>query len=336
MRPETKKPQRLVHAGASEDNVKPEQEMNVMSKNSTVAPAVTQAAVDFHGHALTVITGPAGEHLVAMKPICEAVGLDWKSQYARIKRDEVLSTCMVIMTIQTLGDDQSREITCLPLDYLNGWLFGIDVARCREEIRPALIQYKRECYAALAAYWQQGEAVNPRKGRKPKALPNGLTSDQQESIKALVKARVEALPASKQGGAAIRCWSSLKSKFGCSYKEIDPAQFTEAISLLARLPLEGELLEGERPKQGTMLDDNQLYDVYFVSHHFERLYEIFKRSNLHVHLGGLGSTIGIEMIGHFLDGYTGVIKLKKLSTEFEAAQRRLGLNQYSGNRGVAA
>lgn len=212
------------------------------------------STVDFHGHALTVITGPAGEHLVAMRPICEAIGLGWQSQYNRIQRHPVLSTSVFIMNTQMPGDDQQREITCLPLDLLNGWLFGVDATRVKSEIRETLIQYQRECFAALAAYWQQGEAINPRKARKPKALPGGLTQDQQEAIKGMVKARVEALPESKQAGAAIRCWSSLKSKFGCTYKEIDSAQFTEAVSLLARLPLEGELLEAEAPAPRLEID----------------------------------------------------------------------------------
>ncbi|MBB3103747.1 hypothetical protein FHR87_002144 [Azomonas macrocytogenes] len=205
------------------------------------------ATVDFNGRALTVITSQSGERLVAMRPICEGIGLGWQSQYNRIQRDEVLSTCVVIMNMQMPGDDQRREITCLPLAYLNGWLFGIDVARCREEIRPALIQYKRECYAALAAYWHQGEAVNPRKARKPKALPDGLTLDQQTAIKQLVKARVESVPKDKQAKAAITCWSALKSKFGCTYKKIDPEQFAEAASLVARIELEGEFL-GKEPE----------------------------------------------------------------------------------------
>ncbi|MCG9026742.1 phage antirepressor N-terminal domain-containing protein [Laribacter hongkongensis] len=116
------------------------------------------ATVDFHGNPLTVITTAEGERLVAMQPICEAIGLHWGSQYNRIKRDDVLSTSIFIMKMQMPGDDQKRELTCLPLDYLNGWLFGIDTNRCREEIRPRLVEYKRECYRALAAYWQQGRA----------------------------------------------------------------------------------------------------------------------------------------------------------------------------------
>lgn len=307
--------------------------------------------VSFQGHDLTVISTPAGERLVAMKPISEAIGLDWKSQYARIQRHPVLKSTMVITT--TVAEDgKERELVCLPLDYLNGWLFGVDASRVRPEIRERLIQYQRECFAALAAYWQQGEALNPRAmatapagtsvpirltyndrafrivpegeelwfvaadvanalslrdaycvtrhlrpehrsqrqvGRQmlnvidrrgldlallharperaeplrlwldaaleqfvpnpaPRALPNGLSGEQQSTIKALVAARIEALPEARRGKAATACWSALKSKFGCGYKEIAPEQFTEAVSLVARIELEGEWLESEAPK----------------------------------------------------------------------------------------
>jgi hypothetical protein len=38
----------------------------------------------------------------------------------------------------------------LPLDYLNGWLFGINVNRVKAEIRERLIPYQKECYRVLA------------------------------------------------------------------------------------------------------------------------------------------------------------------------------------------
>ncbi|HCE9376400.1 Rha family transcriptional regulator [Pseudomonas aeruginosa] len=166
--------------------------------------------------------------------------------------------------------------------------------------------------------------------RPPKLLPNGLSADQQEAIKALVKARVDELPEGKRAKAAITCWSSLKSKFGCTYKEISPEQFTDAVSLIARVVLEGELLGKEEPKAGTVLTDLQLYDVYFVCHHFDCLYEIFKRHNLYTHLTALGSRAAVEMIDHFKDGAMGTWKLNKdLGAEFDAVQRRLKLNQYA-------
>ncbi|WP_427144074.1 phage antirepressor N-terminal domain-containing protein [Pseudomonas nitroreducens] len=112
------------------------------------------ATIDFHGHPLNLITTADDQRLVVIRPVCEGIGLSWNSQFERIKRDDVLSTCIRVIRMQVHGDIQQRELTCLPLKYLNGWLFGIDTRRCRKEIRPALIRYKRECYQVLAAHWQ--------------------------------------------------------------------------------------------------------------------------------------------------------------------------------------
>ena len=100
---------------------------------------------------------------------------------------------------------------------------------------------------------------------KQKALPHGLTPDQQDTIKSLVKARVEALPEDKRAKAAITCWSSLKSKFGCTYKEIPSEQFTDAVSLVARVPLEGEVLEkfcGTDEEVTLTLKEHDCYQIY--------------------------------------------------------------------------
>lgn len=91
-------------------------------------------------------------------------------------------------------------------------------------------------------------------GASPHALLGGLSGEQQGALKALVAARIETLPEVQRGKAATRCWSALKAKFGCGYKEIEPAQFTEAVSLVARIVLEGELLEPEVPKVVGRLD----------------------------------------------------------------------------------
>ena len=113
--------------------------------------------------------------------------------------------------------------------------------------KPSAKRFKRWVTAeVLPAIRKTGSYAAPSP-RQPKALPN-LSPDQQDAIKGLVKARVEALPQNKQAKAAVACWSALKSKFGCTYKQIEPAQFAEALSLVARLPLEGELLEAEQPK----------------------------------------------------------------------------------------
>lgn len=280
------------------------------------------ASVSFHSHALTVITHNT-QQLVAMRPIVEAIGLDWKSQYNRIQRHPVLSTSVVMMTTQLLGDSQRRELLCLPLELLNGWLFGVSTNRAAAEIRETLIMYQRECYQALADYWLKGKAVSPH---VQKALPAPLTIEQQGVIKALVKSRVTALSPSKQAKAAITCWSALKSKFGCSYKEIQSEQFSDAVSLVARITLEGEFLGKEL--SGVMTEDD-LYKVYLLSNHMTHLYDIFNKYKMYESLKALGSRAGIEMIDHIQDGSRHANQLiNNYAQALDDYQRKHGVNHY--------
>lgn len=120
----------------------------------------TLTPVHFHEHTLLTFQHNGQPHVV-MKPIVEAIGLDWASQYTRLQRDAVLSASIVVTT--TVAEDgKHREMIALPLKLLNGWLFGIDSSRVKPEIRATIDTYKRECYDALYAYWHLGEAKNPR------------------------------------------------------------------------------------------------------------------------------------------------------------------------------
>ncbi len=94
----------------------------------------------------------------------------------------------------------------------------------------------------LPAIRKTGQYTNPsfRQERTRKALPGGLTIEQQDAVKALVKSRVEALPKDGQAKAAIMCWSAIKSKFGVSYKEVPSSEFAAVLSLVARLDLADE------------------------------------------------------------------------------------------------
>lgn len=115
--------------------------------------------VNFHNQSLITLQKD-GIAYVAMKPICENIGLNWDAQRQRINRDEVLAQGTVIITAPTKGGLQ--EMLCLPIHYLNGWLFGVDANRVKAEIKDKLITYKKECYQALFDYWNNGVAVNHR------------------------------------------------------------------------------------------------------------------------------------------------------------------------------
>ena len=64
-----------------------------------------------------------GIKYVAVKPICENLGLDWSSQFTKIKNNLVLNEGIVIITTPSEGGPQ--QTTCLPIDMINGWLFTI-------------------------------------------------------------------------------------------------------------------------------------------------------------------------------------------------------------------
>jgi hypothetical protein len=119
---------------------------------------IQTSLVAFHGHEILTIND--GETIrVAMKPICEAIGIDWTAQFRRIQRHPVMATCIAMTAIQMPGDDQHREVATLPLDMLNGWLFGVEASRVKPEIRERLIEYQRECFKVLHDYWTNGQAT---------------------------------------------------------------------------------------------------------------------------------------------------------------------------------
>jgi hypothetical protein len=117
--------------------------------DETILIPVDQKSVEFHGDSLTAVLSEDGIIYVPVKPLCESLDIQWSAQSKRIARDPVLSeiaTSVSIMDIQ--GDQpQRRTMTCLPLDYLNGWLFGVNASRLKDrETRKRLIEYQKECY----------------------------------------------------------------------------------------------------------------------------------------------------------------------------------------------
>lgn len=177
---------------------------------------ISTQTISFNNQSLITVE-QNGNHYVAMKPICENIGLTWEPQVLRIKRDEVLSQGMIVMIIPTNGGNQN--MICLPIEYLNGWLFGIDINRCKPEIRDTLIKYKKECYQALHDYWFKGKAertINP---------------EQQQAIQeAVVKAH------HRTGMSYAEIYRQLKSLFKVGkYDQLKPSQFEGAINFLTTL-----------------------------------------------------------------------------------------------------
>lgn len=190
----------------------------------------TLVTVEFHGQPLVAVLIDGHPH-VAMKPICENIGLQWEAQLKRIKRTPVLASCMSIMDIQMPSDDQRRELAFLPLSKLNGWLFGVDVNRVREDIRPRLMQYQEECFDVLFKHFMPAPAE--QRPHNPAIDYDRISPAQAQELKELVQAVVDT---GKQTHAET--WARLHRKFKVnSYLELPSDKFAEARDyLLGKLP----------------------------------------------------------------------------------------------------
>lgn len=122
--------------------------------------SLTQIAVPFHNTELFLIEHN-GQPYTPLRQIVQGMGLDWASQFTKIKQK--FATCVVEITMQILGDDQSRSHTCIPVRKLPAWLYSVNPNKVKPELRDTVIKYQEECDDVLWDYWTKGKAVNPRK-----------------------------------------------------------------------------------------------------------------------------------------------------------------------------
>ena len=196
---------------------------------------ISTQTISFNNQSLITVE-QNGNHYVAMKPICENIGLTWEPQVLRIKRDEVLSQGMIVMIIPTNGGNQN--MICLPIEYLNGWLFGIDINRCNPEIRDTLIKYKKECYQALHDYWFNGKAE-----RK-------TTVDDRTGLRNAVNMLV-----SKKGLIYSDAYHLIHQRFNVeSIEDLTLEQLPQAVEYVHRIVLEGDLIIEEVKEPGINLN----------------------------------------------------------------------------------
>jgi hypothetical protein len=137
--------------------------------DSALVPLEQKNIVFYDDEITTVVALVGGERVVyvPLRPICDFLGLAWPGQYLRIKRDHVLSDVVmsVIVTITDIDPISRRphtsEVLAIPLDYLNGWLFGLNPDRVNPESREKIIAYQRDCYRVLARHFSAVSATPP-------------------------------------------------------------------------------------------------------------------------------------------------------------------------------
>ncbi|WP_259370245.1 phage antirepressor N-terminal domain-containing protein [Pseudomonas mosselii] len=233
----TKKPQ-CGNTEASEINAVIDQENSVMGDNSTAASSV----IPFRSAKLLLVERD-GQPFIPMKPVVEGMGLDWKSQHAKLQGGRFNSVMVMITT--TGADGKQYEMACLPLRKLAGWLMSIHASKVRPELRDGVIDYQNECDDALWSYWNQGRAVNHRETNQSMTLlGQTIGTDGFHMLGAIVKGKVAALPVPIQRRATAKIWSQVHAAFGVRSAADIPAEHLDGARnfIAAYAVVEGEFL----------------------------------------------------------------------------------------------
>jgi hypothetical protein len=91
----------------------------------------------------------AGETVfVAIKPICEALGIDHSGQVSTIKNHPILGSVMV-ENPTTGSDGKTYNMLSMPLEFVFGWLMGIDARKVSPDASESVVKYQKEAYRAL-------------------------------------------------------------------------------------------------------------------------------------------------------------------------------------------
>ncbi|UIA85301.1 phage antirepressor N-terminal domain-containing protein [Erwinia tracheiphila] len=167
----------------------------------------------------------AGVAYVAMKPIVENLGMSWGTQQQKLARHMDKFGC-IHMNMPSLGGIQA--MICLPLKKLNGWLFSINPAKVRDDIRDRLVRYQEECFTVLHDYWTKGSAV-----RQPET-----TVDDRTPLRGIVNRIM-----GKYGMTYQAVYKLVHKESGVKHiDELSSRQTAEAVEYLAGKVIEGEFI----------------------------------------------------------------------------------------------
>lgn len=99
-----------------------------------------------------------GKPFVALKPMCDAIGIDVESQRRKLKSK---SWATSVMSTEVAPDGKAREMFMIDRRTMTMWLATIDENRVGESSRPTVRAFQAEAADALDAYFHDGGAINP-------------------------------------------------------------------------------------------------------------------------------------------------------------------------------
>lgn len=198
----------------------------------------------------------------AVKPLVEAIGLDWGGQQQKLAKSGNKFNCRDISIVAK--DGKIREMLCMPLKKLNGWLFSINPEKVRPDLKEKVIRYQEECFEALYNYWHFGKAE-----RK-------TTVDERTGLRDAVNMLV-----SKKGLIYSEAYNLVHQRFNVqSIEDLTREQLPMAVEYVHKICLEGELII-PKEKQSFELSEDEAIDItemfYAVTRFHESVYFLMQK-----------------------------------------------------------
>ncbi|ACA32581.1 phage antirepressor N-terminal domain-containing protein [Histophilus somni] len=196
---------------------------------------ITTQTLSFHGSDLITLKV---ENVIytAIRPIVEAIGLDWASQSVKLNKNKEKFGCCDIATPTNGG---LQKMLCMPIKKLNGWLFSINPEKVRSDLKEKVICYQEECFEALYNYWHFGKAERKTTVNERTGLRNAVN-----------------MLVSKKGLLYNEAYNLVHHYMNVeSIEDIPADKLQSAVEYVHKICLEGELII-DSPKQDDDLADN--------------------------------------------------------------------------------
>lgn len=238
---------------------------------------ISTQTISFHGSDLITLKV---EDVIytAVRPIAEALGLSWSTQKRKLDSSMRKFNCVHMNTVAE--DGKIRQMLCMPIKKLNGWLFSINPEKVRSDLKEKVICYQEECFEALYNYWHFGKAE-----RK-------TTVDERTGLRNAVNMLV-----SKKGLIYSDAYNLVHHYMNVeSIEDIPAEKLPMAVEYVHKICLEGELIIDVPKNTHTFeLTEDELLDLSWAwfaflrgIYTFRHIYPAFQR---------LGSNMAGEIYG---------------------------------------
>lgn len=191
-----------------------------------------------------------GEPVVVLKPTIEVMGLNYTTQFDKLK---TRSWATVVLRGMVAEDGKVRQMATIDLDGWAMFLANINENKVRPELKQTVIAYQKESAKALRRYWLEGGAINPA------ATVTQLQAKHAEIDELLIVRRQEQLDYRRvitllaRGGAMDRDYAFVQDNlyldlFGCSARSIRRDRRQLQGDRYKRGPRKGELIPSKVAK----------------------------------------------------------------------------------------